>query len=617
MTDHLQEPKWLSDIRRLRKIRSAFVIAGRPGDKHVYLSPTGGDIAVRTNRDALTEVLALSGTQLMASYDIVAGLTVRPIGISLDASVTDFATALGLPDATSQTVLTPDTLSDRLWALERAQTLNKVANTRFCYAAVIELGSRFLQSQNADLCLAKLLKRSETAQPVLVNGQATQNPLVIWVDTINEVPAWFINGSQKIEALTVGAPTYDERHAAASHFSGRISSLKGDQNTTVRNRFIRDLTARSSSLSIADLDDLSQLCRDHKSTSADDMVRSYQLGDMSLVNPWKSPELKKAVRSATISAEVMGQDAAVAKTMDIVKRAIAGMSGAQASSSPNRPRGVLFFAGPTGTGKTELAKQLAGLIVGDPESIIRFDMSEYSSEHHEARLLGAPPGYTGHQAGGQLTDAVRSRPFSVVLFDEIEKAHPRILDKFLQILEDGRITDGRGQTAYFSESLLVFTSNLGIIHTDPKTQERIELIQPGMSYPDLEKSVRNSIEDHFRVQIGRPELLNRLGDNIVIFDFISPKVGLQILDKSISNVAARVKGEHGLELRIDRSAKDSIAGYCLGDLRNGGRGIGMRLETVLINPLSRILADKDFVNSLTITAIDLDPETNTFAIVAS
>ena len=192
-----------------------------------------------------------------------------------------------------------------------------------------------------------------------------------------------------------------------------------------------------------------------------DAVRTYKLGVLD--NPWKREHLRKRIVDGEqrVPARVVGQPQAVTKTLDILKRAVLGLSGAQAARASSRPRGVLFFAGPTGVGKTELAKAITSLVFGNEDAYLRFDMSEFSAEHAGDRLIGSPPGYVGFEAGGELTNAVRQDPFRVILFDEIEKAHPRILDKFLQILEDGRLTDGRGNTAFFSESILVFTSNLG------------------------------------------------------------------------------------------------------------------------------------------------------------
>jgi ATP-dependent Clp protease ATP-binding subunit ClpB len=267
---------------------------------------------------------------------------------------------------------------------------------------------------------------------------------------------------------------------------------------------------------------------------------------------------------------------------------VMGLTGAQTRSSGNRPRGVLFFAGPTGVGKTELAKTLTELIFGDERAYIRFDMSEFAEEHTGARLLGAPPGYIGYDAGGELTNAVREKPFSVVLFDEIEKAHPRILDKFLQILEDGRLTDGRGETAYFSEAILVFTSNLGIYVEDDHGR-RIQNVSLDDPQDVVESRVRGAIQDYFKFRLSRPEILNRIGDNIVVFGFITPGVAAQIFAGMLRNVQARVRNEHKVELAIDEAVRARLQDLCTRDLSNGGRGIGNRLESLFVNPLSRAL----------------------------
>ena len=245
-------------------------------------------------------------------------------------------------------------------------------------------------------------------------------------------------------------------------------------------------------------------------------------------------------------------------------RSALGLTGAHQGRRAGGPQGILFFAGPTGVGKTELAKSLAEVLFGAEDAYIRFDMSEFSAEHSEARLIGAPPGYIGHAAGGELTNAVRERPFSVLLFDEIEKAHPRILDKFLQILDDGRLTDGGGNTVYFSESLIIFTSNIGS---------------------------SEAIAHHFTHVLQRPELLSRIGDNIVVFESISPEVGAQLAERYLDAVIETVRLRRGVRLTLATPARVVIAGAALEQLEFGGRGIASVIENALVNPLSRVLAD--------------------------
>lgn len=198
-----------------------------------------------------------------------------------------------------------------------------------------------------------------------------------------------------------------------------------------------------------------------------------------------------------------------------------------------RPNFLIFFyfLEALSPSKTETAKTLAELLFSDERSCIRFDMSEYGQSHSDQKLLGAPPGYVGYEAGGQLTNAVKNNPFSILLFDEIEKAHPSILDKFLQILEDGRMTDGQGNTVYFSETIIIFTSNLGIYGVDC-TGERTLRVTHRMSYEEVQKSVRKGIEEYFKLQLGRPEILNRIGENIVVFDFIREDVANEVLKET-------------------------------------------------------------------------------------
>ncbi len=321
--------------------------------------------------------------------------------------------------------------------------------------------------------------------------------------------------------------------------------------------------------------------------SLPDAVRTYKLGVLD--NPWSRGHLRRRVLEGEkrVPERVLGQPEAVTKTLDILKRAVLGLSGAQATRSGSRPRGVLFFAGPTGTGKTELAKSITSLVFGDESAYLRFDMSEFSAEHAGDRLIGSPPGYVGHEAGGELTNAVREDPFRVILFDEIEKAHPRILDKFLQILEDGRLTDGRGNTVHFSESILIFTSNLGM-YVDRELN-----ITPGMPYEQIEQRLKGTISDHFTTVLNRPELLNRFGDNIVVFNFIGPEAADRIFDLQLANICRRVIDEHRLNLTLGSEVRATLRTWCTSELEKGGRGIGMALESTFVNPLARALFDRE------------------------
>jgi ATP-dependent Clp protease ATP-binding subunit ClpA len=266
---------------------------------------------------------------------------------------------------------------------------------------------------------------------------------------------------------------------------------------------------------------------------------------------------------------------------------------------------VLFFAGPTGTGKTETAKTLAEKLFGDEKCCIRFDMSEYGQAHSDQKLLGAPPGYVGYEAGGQLTNAVKNNPFSILLFDEIEKAHPSILDKFLQILEDGRMTDGQGNTVYFSETIIIFTSNLGI-YQNTITGERKQVVTPDLAYEEVQTKVREGIEHYFKLELGRPEILNRIGENIVVFDFIREDVADEILTSQINRICINLRTDKNIYLEISDQAHQTLLSKAIDNLDNGGRGIGNIVESLLVNPLSRHMFDNEIFSDKHILISGID-----------
>jgi ATP-dependent Clp protease ATP-binding subunit ClpA len=436
------------------------------------------------------------------------------------------------------------------------------------------------------------------------------NPILWLLNRPQDLPSWFALDNVRVETLSIGLPDFETRALAArSYFS--LFSGAGDAPSGSAETFAQNFARATEGLPLTALSDTAQLA-DRQGIAWDgveDAVQCYKVGAPE--NPWKAPYLKKRIASATefIENRVKGQAQAVTKTVDILMRSVMGLTGAQAKSGGNRPRGVLFFAGPTGVGKTELAKTLTELVFGDERAYIRFDMSEFAEEHNSTRLLGAPPGYVGFEAGGELTNAVREKPFSVVLFDEVEKAHPRILDKFLQILEDGRLTDGRGDVAWFSETILVFTSNLGIYGEDAEGN-RVQNVKPGDSYKTVESRIRGAIADYFKYRLSRPEILNRIGDNIVVFNFIAPPVAERIFAGMLENVIRRVREEHGLTLELAPEVRERLKSWCTGELDNGGRGIGNQLEYCFINPLARALFafDADGKTGVTVTGIEVEDQ---------
>ncbi|MFL6215476.1 MAG: ATP-dependent chaperone ClpB [Blastocatellia bacterium] len=282
---------------------------------------------------------------------------------------------------------------------------------------------------------------------------------------------------------------------------------------------------------------------------------------------------------------VVGQDEAVSAVADAVIRARSGLK------DPNRPIGSFIFLGPTGVGKTELARALAGFLFDDEHAMIRIDMSEYQEKHTVARLIGAPPGYVGYEEGGQLTESVRRRPYSVVLFDEIEKAHADVFNVLLQILDDGRLTDGQGRVVNFKNTIIIMTSNTGS-HLILEYSGRLE----GEQYEHMKESVLDSLRHHFR-----PEFLNRV-DEIIVFHALTKADLKKIIDIQLERLRARLS-ERRITLELSDAARDHLAeaGY---DPVYGARPLKRAIQREIETPLSRAILKGDVKdNSVVLTDV--------------
>lgn len=427
--------------------------------------------------------------------------------------------------------------------------------------------------------LGKSLEASQSYN-LLDSEFASVGNIVIIVAKNNSMipPAFYLNNSM-VSSVNVPLPGHRERE----HFiETNMACLNISQNIMSDKNIEDDLIDALDGFTLKEIAQMMKLSRQiPEKLSFEKLINLFKYGEK--VSPWEELSKDKIARlEDELSKRVKGQNAAISKVKDVIIRAYTGFSGLQHSSKQKKPKGTLFFVGPTGVGKTELAKSLAEFIFGDENACIRFDMSEYNHEHSDQRLVGAPPGYVGYEAGGQLTNAVKEKPFCVLLFDEIEKAHGRILDKFLQILEDGRLTDGKGETVYFSETIIIFTSNIGASEVNADLDPK-----------EVKKLFVEKVQDHFITKLGRPELLNRIGDNIVAFNFIDdPEVFIKIAKLKFKKIEDFVTERYGAKIVFEQEDDIFMAIGKKAGKQNGGRGLLNVMESFIINPLSEFIFER-------------------------
>jgi ATP-dependent Clp protease ATP-binding subunit ClpB len=310
-------------------------------------------------------------------------------------------------------------------------------------------------------------------------------------------------------------------------------------------------------------------------------------------------ELQKLLRMEdNLKQRVVGQEEAVTAVANAVRRSRAGLK------DPSRPIGSFIFMGPTGVGKTELARALAEFLFDDEAAMVRIDMSEYMEKHAVARLIGAPPGYVGYEEGGQLTEAIRRRPYAVVLFDEIEKAHPEVFNILLQVLDDGRLTDSKGRVVDFKNTVIIMTSNIG--------SQYIHEYQQGVKSPQQEDQMRKRVEDELHRHF-RPEFLNRV-DDVIIFHALELQHIKRIIEIQLRGLAKRIS-DRGLTIDLSDAAKEHLArsGY---DPAFGARPLKRALQREIVDPLALKLLSGEFKPGDTVfvnmhdgkLALELEPE---------
>jgi ATP-dependent Clp protease ATP-binding subunit ClpA len=449
----------------------------------------------------------------------------------------------------------------------------------------------------------------------VIENVTPHNRLVMVALQDTMIPIELYTNSPKTSLIPIPMPDKPDRLAYLEH------RLKAEPS---RLELMADLT---DGLFLRDLDNIALIVGEETLSTQEvrRRVNKYRVGEQQ--DYWGQLSIEKLENAMEWFEEeggVKGQAEALHKIMDMLYLARASLSGLSSGTS-SKPKGVLFFAGPTGVGKTFAAKKLAEFLFSTEEAFLRFDMSEFKEEHTVSKLIGSPPGYVGYERGGLLTNAVREKPFSVILFDEIEKAHPKILDIFLQLLDEGRLTDSRGQTVFFTETVIVFTSNLGTRTTDSRgmlvnEQKVLEgILSESLSHQEKKQKIREhftrAVERFFMIEISRPELLNRIGSNIVPFNYIhTHDVQREIFKSHLRRIERDFADRHrSAEYRLE-FASDPIAEWLVqkyGDRisKFGGRGVTTAIEDETMIPLACAVLNAEHLQRHSVTFyVDLNAE---------
>jgi ATP-dependent Clp protease ATP-binding subunit ClpA len=580
---------WMKNLKMALEHKEVVILHGNVRDR--YINPEKGLIYAN-----LTELIQDTAKNLsirftrMVFYDMVDHERIQGSAFApVSAAKGEFSDTA--PEKGSKTKEPPARVLSH-WVTELGSTRENTLTTVFYLDKLVSYKETGYTQEERDLIL-RLEKLIENITP--------NNRLIMVALQDSMLSIELYTNSPKTRVIPIPPPDKEDRRKYLKHRLG-----EGYEHLEL----VADLT---DGLFLRDLDNVTRALQEHRDISTREirrLINKYRIGEQE--DYWGSLDIDKLENASDWFVEkqgVKGQDDAVQRVIDTLYLARAGLSG-MASGTASKPRGILFFAGPTGVGKTFVAKKLASFLFNSEDAFIRFDMSEYKEEHTVSRLIGSPPGYVGYEKGGILTNAVQERPFSVILFDEIEKAHPKIMDIFLQILDEGRLTDSRGQTVFFTETVIIFTANIGTRTTDSQGRDIDEkreidaILRDGMSgetgrREKIHRHFSEAVQRFFMFEISRPELLNRIGNNIIPFNYIdSPEIQRDIVRSHFKRIKEEFEDRFkslGHKVEFSDSAVEFLVqkrGDTIADF--GGRAITNAVEDEFMKPLSRAVLRAEY-----------------------